>query len=70
MKKSDFDFTIPNRQSYVAILMILFKTINVLFKQLLPFVIVVLLGGRKSKTSYILYMIIASAVISMIYSVI
>ncbi len=50
--------------------MILFKTINVLFKQLLPFVIVVLLGGSKSKTSYILYTIIAIAVISMIYSVI
>ena len=70
MKKSEFDFTVPNRQSYVAILMILFKTVNVLFRQLLPFVIVVLLGGSKSKTSYIFYTIIAIAVLSMIYSVI
>ena len=70
MKKSEFDFSVPNRQSYVAILMILFKTVNVLFRQLLPFVVVVLLGGSKSKTSYLLYTIIAVAVISMVYSVI
>lgn len=70
MKKSEFDFSVPNRQSYVAILMILFKTVNVLFRQLLPFVVVVLLGGSKSKTSYLLYTIIAVAFISMVYSVI
>jgi len=70
MKKSEFDFSVPNRQSYAAILMILFKTVNVLFRQLLPFVLVVLLGGSKSKTSYLLYTIIAVAVISMVYSVI
>jgi putative membrane protein len=70
MKKSEFDFSVPNRQSYVAILMILFKTVNVLFRQLLPFVVVVLLGGSKSKTSYLLYTIVAVAVISMVYSVI
>lgn len=70
MKKNEFDFSVPNRQSYVAILMILFKTVNVLFRQLLPFVVVVLLGGSKSKTSYLLYTIVAVAVISMVYSVI
>ncbi|MBC7885565.1 MAG: PH domain-containing protein [Saprospiraceae bacterium] len=70
MKKNEFDFSIPNRQSYVAILMILFKTINVLFRQLLPIVVVILVGGSKSKTSYILYFIIGVAVISMAYSLI
>ncbi|MBK9736303.1 MAG: PH domain-containing protein [Saprospiraceae bacterium] len=70
MKKSEFDFSIPNRQSYVAILMILYKTINVLFRQLLPAIVVIFIGGSKSKTTYILYFIVAVAVISMVYSLI
>lgn len=70
MKKSEFDFSIPNRQSYVAILMILFKTINIVVRQLIPVLLVFLVGGAKDKGSYILMGVIAIALLSMIYSMI
>jgi putative membrane protein len=70
MKKSEFDFSVPNRQSYVAILLILFKTINVVVRQLLPVLFVFLLGGSGKKGDYILWSVIAIAFLSMIYSTI
>lgn len=70
MRKSDFDFTVPNRQSYVAILMILFKTIQIVVRQLIPVLLVFLVGGAKDKGSYILMGVIGIALLSMIYSMI
>lgn len=70
MKKSEFDFKEPQRQSYVAIVQILFKTIYVVFRQLIPIVFVVLLGNSSQKGDYIIYGVIAIAVLTMIYSVI
>ncbi len=70
MKKSDFDFSIPNRQSYVAIIMILFKTVNIVVRQLFPVLLVVLVGGSKNRGDYLLWFVIAASSLSMIYSII
>ncbi len=70
MKKSEFDFSVPNRQSYVAILMILYKTINVVVRQLVPIVLVVLLGGSKQKGDFLLWFAILVSALTMVYSII
>ena len=70
MKKNEFDFSVPNRQSYVAILLILFKTINVVVRQLLPLLFVVLIGGSGKKGDYILWGVLTIAGLSMLYSII
>lgn len=70
MKKSDFDFSVPNRQSYVAILMILFKTVTVVIRQILPVLFVILIGGSGKKGDYILWGVIVIALLSMIYSIV
>ncbi|MFZ1751305.1 MAG: PH domain-containing protein [Saprospiraceae bacterium] len=70
MRKSDFDFSQPNRQSYVAILMILFKTINIVGRQLLPVILVIFIGSSKKKVDYLIYMVIATAGLSMIYALV
>jgi putative membrane protein len=69
MKKSEFDFSIPNRQSYVAILLILFKTIAVIVRQILPVLFVILIGGSGKKGDYIIWAVIVIAFLSMIYSI-
>lgn len=69
MKKNNFDFTIPSRQSNVAILMILYKTFNFVFRQALPIVVVVLLGGNEQRTGRIVFILIGIAIISMLYSI-
>lgn len=70
MKKSDYDFSIPHRQSSVAIILILFRTINIVFRQLLPVLFVFLLGGSGKKGDYILWAVIIISGMSMIYSII
>ncbi|MBK8346906.1 MAG: PH domain-containing protein [Saprospiraceae bacterium] len=70
MKKSDFDFSTPNRQSYVAIILILFKTINVVVRQLLPILFVILVGGSGKKGDYILWLVIIIAILTMLYSIV
>jgi len=70
MKKNDFDFSIPNRQSYVAILMILFKSINMVVRQIFPILIVFFVGGAKNKGDYIIWFVIAVTCLTMIYSII
>ena len=70
MEKSNYDFSVPNRQSYVAIIMILFKTINVVARQLFPVLVVILVGGSKQKGDYILWFVIAVSALTMIYSTI
>ncbi len=71
MKKSNHtDFSIPQRQSYVAILMIIWKTYVVVFRQALPLVILFVIGGNQSKGDYIMWSIIGIATLSMIYSIV
>ncbi len=70
MKKNEFDFSIPNRQSYVAILLILFKTITVVVRQILPILFVILIGGSSKKGDYIIWSVIVIAFLSMIYSIV
>ena len=69
MKKNDGEFSVPTRQSYVAIIMILFKTINIVFRQLIPVLVVILLGGSE-KFDYILWVISVIALLSMIYAIV
>ena len=70
MKKDDYDFSVPNRQSYVAIIMILFKTVNVVVRQLFPVLLVVLVGGSKNRGDYLLWFVIIASALTMIYSII
>jgi len=71
MKRSDIDFNIPTRQSYVAILMIVYKLYRSLFRQLLPFIVIFLIGGKMSdKTEKITYFIIAAALLGTVYGIV
>lgn len=70
MKKNDFDFSIPNRQSYVAILNILYKNIKVIFRQLFPLVLIIFLGNTENKSNLVILALIGLAIISMIFSII
>jgi putative membrane protein len=70
MKKNEYDFSIPTRQSYIAIVMILFKTVNVVVRQIFPAILVILVGGSKNKGQYIIWALVVGSVISMIYSII
>ena len=71
MKKNNFDFTIPQRQSYVAILMIVWKTYRILIRQVLPFLVIFFVGNssKSSFGNYFLYFVSAVALIGMIYSI-
>jgi putative membrane protein len=69
MKKNEFDFAVPSRQSYVAILMILYKTFNFVFRQALPIVVVVLLGGSEKRGGKIVFILMGIALVSMLYSI-
>jgi putative membrane protein len=69
MKKNNYDFTQPTRQSYVAILMILYRTFIVIFRQALPVVVVVLLGRNEKAGSRVLFIFIGIAILSMMYSI-
>ncbi|MBK7633436.1 MAG: hypothetical protein IPJ13_03435 [Saprospiraceae bacterium] len=51
MKKNEYDFSVPTRQSYIAIVMILFKTVNVVVRQIFPAILVILIGVQKIKAS-------------------
>ena len=68
-KRNSFDFGIPTRQSYVAIIIIIYKLYTGLIKQLFPFILVFLIGGTSKfgKYSYVLLII---AVVGSIYGVI
>lgn len=64
------DFTTPTRQSLVAILMIVIKTYRILFRTLLPIIVVVFIGGERSGKDYWMWGIIVAVLIGMIYSII
>jgi putative membrane protein len=63
-------FSTPQRQSYVAILLIIWKTYKIVFRQALPFLVVLLFGKSSLKADYLVWVIIGIAIISMIVSII
>lgn len=73
MKRSEtYDFTSPVRQSYVAILMIVYKYYSVIIRQLLPLIVLFVIGKNKSATwtDYIVYGVVGVALISMVVAII
>ncbi len=72
MKSSNgaYDFTIPRRQSYAAILLIAYKLYKVLLRQLLPFLLIFLFGGSLGKKDSLMYYVIGIAILGFIYSVV
>jgi len=73
MKKSEIELAYeqPMRQSYVAILMIIYKFYKVLVRQLWPFLIVFIVGKGSSgyMSKYIMPMIIILSIVSMIMAI-
>ncbi|MBK8518504.1 MAG: PH domain-containing protein [Saprospiraceae bacterium] len=70
MKKSNYDFSEPTRQSYAAIIMILFKTGYVIIRQIFPVIVIFLIGGSKYKSDYLVWFLVAISALTMIYSII
>lgn len=71
MKKNDnYDFGIATRQSYVAILIIMYRLYKIIIRQLIPVFIIVLLKGSISKSPWFIYAIIALALVGGMYSII
>lgn len=67
-----YDFSTPQRQSTVAILLVVFKTLRVLFRQIaLPFLVFVFMGKKSSDFgTYFVIFISGISLVSMIYSII
>ncbi len=67
-----FDFTKPNRQSPVAILLVVLKTTKTVFRQLVLPLIIFFIIGRKSNDygQYFVYFILLFSILSMVYSII
>jgi len=74
MKKSkeitSASFATPMRQSYAAILLIAYRLYKLLVRQLFPFLLVFLFGGRPGGKGAIMYTIVLVAVLGFIYSII
>ena len=73
MKKNEpYDFSQPIRQSYVAILMIIYKYYSIIIRQLLPVVVIFFIGKNKSAswTDYLLYAVAVIAFFSMVIAII
>jgi len=66
-----YDFSVPRRQSYAAILLIAYKLYKVLLRQLFPFLLLFLFGGGSTnKKDFLMYFIIGASILGFIYSVI
>lgn len=67
-----YDFSQPQRQSAVAILLVVFKTLKVLFRQIaLPFFVFVFMGKKSNDYgTYFIVFISGISLISMVYSII
>lgn len=70
MKKNSFDLTVPNRESPLAILFILIKTIYNIVTRIWPALLVFLFRGKSDNenTSYLLIAVIVVTLIAMIFS--
>jgi len=62
-------FSERTRQSYVAIILIIYKTYTIVIRQAWPFLIYFLVGGSNKK-NYLIIALITAAVVGMIYSII
>lgn len=71
-KNSNSSFDEPIRQSYVAILMIVYKYYSIIVKQLVPLAIIFFIGKNRAATwtQYLLYFVIGVAIVSMIIAII
>lgn len=69
-KKSDFDFSVPHRQSYAAIVMILGRSLNIVMRQLFPVFIVVFLGSSQNRDTFLIYVGVATALITLTISLV
>jgi putative membrane protein len=67
-----FDFSVPNRQSKVAILLAILKTTKIVFRQLVFPLIVFVFLGRKSNNygQYFVYFIVFFSILNLAYSII
>jgi putative membrane protein len=64
------DFSVQNRQSIIAIVLIIYKTVRVVVRQVWPLLIIVLVGGNASSYSdYLLPIVIGVSLFSMIWAV-
>ena len=71
MKKNElYDFSVPTRQSYAAILIITYRLYRVLIRQLFPIIILVLIQGNIARSQWFLGPVIIIAVLGAVYSVI
>lgn len=66
-----FDFSVPNRQSKVAILLAILKTTKIVFRQLVFPLIVFVFLGRKSNNygQYFVYFIVFFSILNLVYSI-
>jgi len=67
---NNFEFDFPRRQSYVAIIIIIYKLYKTLVRQLWPFLILMFFGGNLSKNKSFVIGIGVLAVLSTIYGII
>jgi putative membrane protein len=70
MKKNEsFNFEIPRRQSYTAILFFIYKFFKTLIRQVWPILLAFVFGKEQTKTIF-LYIIIGISIVVLIFSVI
>ncbi len=70
MKKSEIDFSSPLRQSYVAIVMIIYRYYKIIIRQLIPIFFIVFIGGRNNKSTYFLWLMVGIALLAMAIAII
>jgi putative membrane protein len=69
-KKNNLDLTIPRRQSYAAIVLIIYKSYQFLIKQLWPFLFIFIFKGGGFTKGLLLYSFVGIASLSMVVSII
>lgn len=67
---NQWDFEIPQRQSYVAILLIIYKYYKIIIRQLWPVLLIILFNGKSGRSQYFLYLILAVSLLSMIIAIV
>jgi putative membrane protein len=71
MKKNEnYDFSVATRQSYVAILIIMYRLYKVIIRQLIPVFIIILLKGSLPKSPWFIYGIIVVALVAGLFSIV
>ncbi len=70
MRKNDFDFSIPIRQSKVAIAILIYKTFKIIVRQLWPVLLIFLIGRGGTEKNYLVIFISVVAIVSLVLSII